>query len=559
MAYDLVIRNGTVIDGSGLAPYRADIAISGARIARIGRIDERGTEEVDADGHVVTPGFIDGHTHMDAQFFWDPLGTCSCWHGITTIVMGNCGFTLAPVTGESRELAIMSIERAEDIGRETMAKGMGEWSWGTFPQYLAAVDALPKGMNVAAQIGHSALRTWAMGERAFGEPATEDDLVVMERQLAAALDAGAVGFSTSRDGGNHRTFDNRPVPSVSASWDEVARLLEVLGRSGGAVFELAPDPDSRSADAEARTAWFDRMKELAVTTGVPITGPLPLQLIDATTMAGGRMFGQAHSRGVATIFSFRTRLPFDDVGEWRTLRSEPFGRQRQLLADPAVRARLVDAVRYGQFGESFGAEVHAPDFDRLRVFDQVLPPYPTVAEVAARRRMDPVDLMIELALKSDFDQLFLQFLGPPDEDYLLKTMKHPRTIMTFSDAGAHVSQVSDCSIQTHLLAYWVRQRQAFTLEEAVQMLTLKPAIAWGFSDRGLLREGLVADVNVFDPETVSPQLPEIIDDLPGGGKRLTQRATGFLATVVAGEVVHRDGVHTGALPGRLLRAASAAA
>ena len=553
MPYDLVIRNGTVVDGSGLAPYRADVAVSAGRIARIGRITDQGLEEIDAEGHAVTPGFIDGHTHMDAQVFWDPLGTCSCWHGITTVVMGNCGFTLAPVTAESRELAIQSIERAEDISRQSMAKGMGEWSWGTFPEYLAAVDALPKGMNVAAQIGHSALRTWTMGERAFGESATEDDLVAMEAQLAAALRAGAVGFSTSQDAGNHRTYDNRPVPSCSATWEEVTRLVDVVGRSGGGVFEMAPDPESRSADAEARARWGERVQQLALATGVPITGPLPLRVIEATTAAGGRMFGQVHSRGIAVVSSFRTRLPFDDLPEWRSVRREPLEAQRRLLTDPARRRRLVEAVHHGDYPESFGAEVRRPDFDRLRVFDQVLPPYPTVADLAAERRTDPVDLMIDLALASDFDQLFMQFLGPVDESYLLRAMKHPRTVMTFSDAGAHVSQISDCSIQTYLLAYWMRQRQEVTLEEAVQMLTLRPALAWGFSDRGLLREGLVADLNVFDPETVAPLLPEITDDLPGGAKRLTQRAAGFLATVVGGEVVHRQGRHTGALPGRLLR------
>jgi N-acyl-D-aspartate/D-glutamate deacylase len=337
----------------------------------------------------------------------------------------------------------------------------------------------------------------------------------------------------------------------------VERLLWVIGRSGHGVFELAPDPESRSPEPEVRNAWADRMRALAVATGVPITGPLPLRLIESTAEAGGRMFGQVHSRGIASIFSFRTRLPFDDLADWRTLRAEPESRQRQLLTDPAVRQRLVEAVHHGDYGESFGAEIHQPDFDRLRVFDQVLPPFPTVNEVAAQRRMDPVELMIDLAVRSDFDQLFLQFLGMVDEGYQLRAMKHPRTVMTFSDAGAHVSQISDCSIQTYLFAYWMRERGEFTLEEAVRMITLQPALAWGFADRGLVREGMVADLNVFDPETVAPQMPVIIDDLPGGGQRLVQRADGFLATVVAGEVVHRDGRHTGALPGRLLRSAGA--
>ncbi len=556
MGYDLVIRNGTVIDGSGGKPFRADVAISGRRIAAIGRLPKQRGEELDAEGHVVTPGFIDGHTHMDAQVFWDPLGTCSCWHGITSVVMGNCGFTLAPVTAESREFAIQSIERAEDIGRETMARGIGEWTWNTFPEYLAAVDALPKGMHIASQIGHSALRTWAMGNRAFTEEATEIDFAIMEQQLASALSAGAVGFSTSRDPVNHRTVDNRPVPSCAATWDEITRLVDVVGQTRGAIFEIAPEPDARSSDPEIRMRWTDKMKALALTSGVPITGPLSMHLIDDTTSAGGRMFGQVHSRGISIISSFRTRLPFDDLPEWQAVRTAPLEHQRKLLSDPSIRDRLVVAVHQGEYPESSGAELRKPDFDQLRVFDHVFPPYPTITEAASERRVDPVELMIDLALASNFDQLFIQFVNPASDRSLLRAMRHPQTIMTFSDAGAHVSQISDCSIQTYLLAYWVRERQDISLEEAVRMITLKPARAWGFSQRGLLREGFVADINVFDPDSVGPMLPEVTADLPDGAKRLTQRALGFAATIVNGEVVHLRGSHTGALPGRLLRLGS---
>jgi N-acyl-D-amino-acid deacylase len=562
MSVDLAIRNGLVVDGTGSEPRAADVGVSDGRIVAIGTVDERARREIDAEGHVVAPGFIDGHTHMDAQVFWDPLGTCSCYHGVTTVVMGNCGFSLAPTRSNEHELVVRNLERAEDIAPEALAAGL-DWTWETFPEYLDALARTPKGINYAAQIGHSALRTWSMGLRGFEQAATPDDLAVMQQHLRESLRAGAIGFTTSLSPG-HRTSDDRPVASRQASWEELSELVGVLAAEQRGVFELALDVDVRSEDPDIRRAGRDRLYRLGVDSKVPVTFGVPalppragelLALIDATNQAGGRMFGQSHSRGITAILSFRAQLPFDRLPEWRELRARPLAEQAAALRNPEVRARLVAIASTNNYSPTVGAEAPPPDWERLLVMDKPLPPYPTVAELARERGISPVELMIELGLATDFGQCFIQgFRGhsnAPDE--LLVVMRHPATVMTFSDSGAHVSQIMDSSIQTHLLSYWVRQEQAFSLPEAIRMITAVPAAAWGFNDRGLLREGMVADVNVFDPATVGPEMPTVVNDLPAGMKRLHQKATGFLATIVGGEVVLSNTEHTGALPGQLIR------
>ena len=552
MSFDLVIRGGEIVDGSGLASYRADVAVTGGRIAAIGRVTGPAQEEIDASGQVVTPGFIDGHTHMDAQVFWDELGSSSCWHGVTTVVMGHCGFTLAPAAPEQRHLVLRNLERAEDISGAAMEAGI-DWSWTSFGEYLDAVEAVPKAINYAANVGHSALRTHVMGERAFTEPASAADLDAMARELAASLAAGGYGFTTSRTQ-HHETSDDRPVASRLADWSEVCALVDVVGRSGHGVFQLVQDPP---AEAD-RPAYDQRLIDLAVATGVPFaigatSGGRALDLLDAAAAAGGRMFGLTHPRGIGSMSSFRSRLPFDGLPEWAPIRALPLDEQRRALADPDVRERLVRSAELSEYGRAIGAEARKPDFDRMRVLDGPVPPNPTVNEVARLRGVGPVEAMIELALETDLEQFFVQTFTPFDVAAVRAAMKHPRTVPTFSDSGAHVSQISDSSIQTHLLAYWVRQRGDFSLEEAVRMLTLAPARAWVFADRGLLREGAVADLNVFDPDRVAPAMPRLVHDLPAGQPRIEQRSTGFRATVVGGEVTILDGQPTGRRPGALIR------
>jgi N-acyl-D-aspartate/D-glutamate deacylase len=566
MQYDLLIRNGTVIDGSGLPRFQADVAIVDGKIAAIGRIRDSAKEVIDAEGHVVTPGFVDGHTHMDAQVFWDPLGTCSCWHGITSVVMGNCGFSLAPCAEKDKLLVMRNLERAEDIAPEAMEAGIA-WSWTTYPEYLDAVDRLPKGINYASYIGHSALRTHVMGERAFSQESSPDDLEAMKREVRSAIQAGAMGFTTSRTK-NHQTPDNQPVASRLATWDEVRQLVGVMGELNAGVFEIANENPKTPEDLQD---YLSRLRDLAVDTGVPITygqfsrrnGPETwrsfLATADETAAAGGRMFIQVHSRALNLVLSFETHMPYDNLPVWRDVRQLSLSEQQAALRDPDLRRKLV-AAAHGQAddgGRGVGPEARAANYDYLFVMNGGLTPHRSVAEVARERNQDPVDVVIDLALEKDMKQCFLQPIANENEEHALELIRHPRTVVTFSDSGAHVSQIMDASLQTHLLGYWVRERQELTLEDAVRQLTLVPASYWGMHDRGLLRAGGAADVVVFDPETVAPMLPEVVHDLPAGARRLKQKSVGIKATVVNGEVLMRDNEHTGALPGQLIRGALA--
>lgn len=553
---DTVIRNGLVIDGTGTEGYIADIGIAGGKIAEIGKIAERGNCEIDAEGHAVTPGFIDGHTHMDAQINWDPLGRNSCWHGITTVVMGNCGFSVAPVRPGKEAYVVRNLERAEDISPDAMAAGM-EWKWESFEEYLDVVDALPKGINYSAYIGHSALRTWAMGERAFEEEATEGDLDLMKGELRRALDAGAMGFSTSRTNA-HLTADDRPVASRLATRQEVEELVRVMQGRPNVAFELAQErhaPDSPGFDD-----FYGWLRDLAIETKVMTTFGVmgtwwrkQIDYMEQVSKAGGRMIGQTHSRGVTTLTSFRSATPFDGLPVWKEFRQKPLKAQLAGLKDPATRAALVGAIKEGKYPLAAGAEAPPPDWNKFYIYDKVTPPWRNLANVSAGIGKHPAEVVLDIVIESGLDAMFMQPITTASEDDLVEMMRHPSTAMTFSDSGAHVSQIADSSIQSHLIAYFWREKSLIPLPECVQMITSRPAQAWGFADRGILREGFVADINVFDPQTFGPQMPEIVHDLPTGARRLSQKSNGMKATLVAGQVLIENGEHTGALPGKLLR------
>lgn len=562
MAYDLVIKNGTVIDGSGSARFRADVAVKDGKIAQIGRVVDRATETIDADGHVVSPGFVDGHTHFDAQVFWDQLGSSSCYHGVTSVVMGNCGFTIAPCREADADMVFKNLERAEDISREAMLAGV-KWSWETFPEFLDTIDALPKGINYAGYIGHSALRNYVMGERGFTEPASEDEISTMCALVKEAVRAGAIGFSTSRTP-NHLTADDLPVASRAASWDEVRAIVNAMGTTGRGIFEIAQEQVGR--DPERIREYHVRLKDLAIESGVPQTWGMfsnrrapdywrpYMDLLEETAQAGGRMFAQVHSRPLNTLLSFKTQMPFDKWDVWRDIRALPLEEQKAKLRDPDLRAKLVEiAGGKPPAGKIVGVEARPPDYDHLYILDGMTGDDRLLKVVAAERGMNPVDLMIELSLQTDFNQFFRQPAANEDQSAVLEMIQNPRSVVTFSDSGAHVSQIMDSSLQTHLLGTWVREQEALTLEDAVRQLTFNTASQWGMHDRGLIRVGLNADLVVFDPDTVAPEMPEVVHDLPAGAKRLKQVARGIKNTIVNGEIFLTDNESSGVNSGRLFR------
>ena len=572
MALDLLIKNGTVVDGSGLPRYRADVGVKGGRIVEIGRIRAPAERTIDADGLIVAPGFIDGHTHMDAQVAWDPIGSCSCWHGVTSVVMGNCGFALAPCKPADREWFARCLTAVEDIPTEAMMAGI-EWTWETFPEYLANVERLPKALNYGMYIGHSALRMYAMGRRGLEETATEDDLRVMAHAVAEAVRVGAMGFSTSR-ASTHETPDGSPVASRIADWREIDVLVGAMAELDSGIFQIGPD----ISGGEAQRVFLERLAKVALDSGRPIMfgtlatkqgkDPNPwdyqMRWMDETVARGGRLWGQATTRSINAIFSLKSYLPFDKLPEWQEIRALPLEEQKARLRDPEVRARLVAAEARMkpkgselQGGGAATTDPNKPDYANLFPMLDVDWDDPSVADLARQRNKHPVEVIIDLCLEND-NRVFVQPLVNESPEDVLGLFKHPRTLATFSDSGAHVCQEMGSSLQTHLLSYWVRKRQAFTLEQAVRMLTFDNASAWELPDRGLVRTGYAADLVVFDEQKIRPRLPTVEQDLPGGARRLVQKADGIAATIVNGGLALENGEPTGTYAGTVLKGRLAA-
>lgn len=569
---DLVIRGGTVVDGSGAKRYRADVGVSGRRIATLGRVSEPARRIIEADGLIVAPGFIDGHTHLDAQVMWDPLGTCSCYHGVTSVVMSNCGFTLAPCKPQDREWYASCLSYVEDIPGAAMAAGI-DWTWETFPQYLAAVERRPKALNYAMYVGHSALRMYVMGRRALTDQASADDIRAMTRLIDEALRAGALGVSTSRTH-THLTPEGTPVASRLAGWDEIDAIFAAMAEAGTGIFQVGQELLTHKANI----AFLQHMRDLAlrykrtVMFGLvgtrqgddPVSWQTQAKVIKDVNDAGGRMFGQGTTRSINAIFSLKSYLPFDVLPEWKDVRARPLEEQARLLRDPARRRQLVAAESRMkpkdnklQGGGAATTDPRKPDYGNLFVLKGVDWDDPTVEEIARARGTHPVETIIDLSLEN-LDQVYVQPVVNERPEDVLGMLTHDFTLATFSDSGAHQAQEMGSSLQTHFLHYWVNRRGAFTLEQAVRKMTHDNAEAFELKNRGLVREGYYADLVLFEADRVRPQLPRIENDLPGGARRLVQKAEGIRATIVNGAVTLENGESTGEFTGQVLKGRLAA-
>ena len=569
---DLIIRGGVVVDGSGAKRYRADVGISAGRIAALGRVSEPARRVIDADGLIVAPGFIDGHTHLDAQVMWDPLGTCSCYHGVTSVVMSNCGFTLAPCKAQDREWYASCLSYVEDIPAAAMAAGI-DWTWETFPEYLAAVERRPKALNYAMYVGHSALRMYVMGRRALTDEATADDIRAMTRLIDEALRAGALGVSTSRTH-THHTPEGTPVASRLAAWDEIDAIFAAMAQAGTGIFQVGQELVTHKANV----AFLQRLQDLAlrykrtVMFGLvgtrqgddPVSWQTQAKVIKDVNDAGGRMFGQGTTRSINAIFCLKSYLPFDVLPEWHDVRSRPLEEQARLLRDPARRRQLVAAESRMkpkdnklQGGGAATTDPRKPDYGNLFVLKGVDWDDPTVEDIARARGAHPVETMIDLSLENP-DQVYVQPVVNERPEDVLGMLTHDFTLATFSDSGAHQAQEMGSSLQTHFLHYWVNRRGAFTLEQAVRKMTHDNAQAFELKERGLVREGYYADLVLFEADRVRPQLPKIETDLPGGARRLVQKAEGIRATIVNGAVTLENGESTGEFAGQVLKGTLAA-
>ena len=553
MSYDLIVRNGKIIDGSGIPGFHADVAVSGGRIVEIGQVSGDARRVLDADGLVVAPGIIDNHTHYDAQVTWDPLCTFSCYHGVTTVVMGNCSLAMAPAHEEDREVLANVLSHVEAIPLEAIRAGV-KWSWETIPQYLDALDQR-LGINVASLIGHSAVRRYVMGEASQERHATDAEVAAMKAIVREGIEAGAVGVSFER---NLRHFDwnGRLAPTNVASDAEIFAVAGVVDEVGRGVIQFGGD---RKLGAQVAKTSRCPVFYGNITQQTVAPNRWREQLTEAENMMrqGHRAYQFVMPRPGDLRYTLKTAQHFDAMANWKSVMLLPLEQRKQAFRDPETRARLhLEAV------ETPNNPNHPGDFTRRWdlqfVFRPALPKNQhlkgkSIAEIAQEQEKDVLDTFLDLALEENLETEFERHEVNSDEAAMTALLTSPYTIIGQSDGGAHVVFRTDYSYSTYLLSHWVRERGIMPLEEAIRKLTFVPASLFGLYNRGLVRPGMAADLIVFDPETIAPLEPGEAQDLPGGAKRRKQLAQGIEYTVVNGEVLLEKGKHTGVYPGKVAR------
>ncbi len=560
--HDLVIRGGLVVDGTGAEPLAADVAIDADTVTVVEPGVGPGRRELDADGRLVTPGFIDLHTHLDAQLGWDPLGTSSCWHGVTSVVLGNCGVTFAPVNpGDHGYLARM-MESVEDIPAASILEGL-PFSWETYGGYLDWLSSAPKGVNVGGMVGHCAVRYHAMGERSLDPDAdpTEDELACMVRSIDEAMAAGALGFSTSRTR-RHVAPDGRNVPGTWAGEAELVELAVTVGRHRRGFFGAAPrfDGDGPGLERARSEVWL--MAAMSRAAGRPFTFNLTntfadpalwrqtLAFVTEANAAGAELRPQTTSRGIGVIFSLDHVTPFDHRPGWAFLAGASKAERLGAMRDPVRRAELVDGGD-GPGGLEPWREFFVLTPDRGARYDCVAAD--SLAAHAERAGTSAIEAYVDLCLATRGAVVLNWPVLNQDFAVIAEMLTDPLIMMGLADAGAHVGQILDASQPTFFLSYWVRERGLVGIGEGVRRMTSDTAAFAGLADRGVLRPGAKADVNVLDLDGLRLPLPTFARDFPGGAGRFVQKAEGYGWTIVNGEVFMVDGEHTGALAGQPLR------
>lgn len=568
MAHDLVIRGGTIVDGTGSTPFQGDIAIDNGLITAVGTVDSPGREEIDATGKIVTPGFVDVHTHYDGQATWDAEMAPSSWHGVTTVIMGNCGVGFAPARPDRHDWLISLMEGVEDIPGTALAEGM-KWDWETFPEYLDALERLPRTVDVGTHVPHGAVRAYVLGDREKpGAVPTEAEIAEMSRIVEEGIRAGALGFSTSRTV-LHKSVDGELVPGTTATAEELIAIGRAMGRVGHGVFEMASD---------LKREWneFEWMGQLSRETGLPVTfaalqsiaKELPLEEQIAEMRAqndnGANIVAQIALRGNGIIMAWQGTIhPFLFRPAWAEIAELPWDEKLKHLRDPAFRRRMIEEP--SQIPESDIAELYHVIAGGWPVQFEMDPDFnyePSMAEsIAARAAAAGVsgeEYAYDL-LMNDEGKGFIYFpvLNYRDGNlnFLEDLQLSEDTVNSLSDGGAHCGTICDAASPTFMLQHWVRDRKGkrISLELAIKRQCRDTAVLYGLHDRGLLQPGMLADVNVIDMDKIKLGKPWLAFDLPAGGKRLLQKADGYVATIKSGQITFREGVMQGPTPGIVLR------
>jgi N-acyl-D-aspartate/D-glutamate deacylase len=563
--HDLAIRGATLVDGSGRPSHTGDLAIEDGRIVQAGGKAGPARRELDAAGCLATPGWVDIHTHYDGQATWDPYLSPSTWHGVTTAIMGNCGVGFAPVQPQRREWLIKVMEGVEDIPGSVLSEGI-QWDWETFPEYLDALERRPKALDIGAQIPHSAVRAYVMGDRALHhDEASPADLAAMRDLVRDALQAGALGFSTARTF-LHKYDERKYPPGTFATEDEVMALGSVLGEVGHGVFQMTANHPAM----EQEIPWLEQLarhNRLPVLFNLQQTDPAPdvwkqlLTVLDRARDAGVPLMGGISGRPLGILFSWQSSLhPFIYHPSFQALQHLPLEQMLAQLRDPQVRQRIMNeqvGLRDRRAETLFGSfhKIYPlgddPDYEPL--------PEHSVAAMAQRSGRPPLEIIYDLMLEKDGKAIlyYPSFnYSYQHLDHLHQLLQHENTVNSLSDGGAHCGYICDVSMPTFMLSYWTRDRSRgphLPLEHVVKRQTLDTARVYGLHDRGLLQPGYKADINIIDPQALRLHGPEMAYDLPAGGRRLVQRADGYVATLVDGMPIFEHGQATGALPGKLLR------